>query len=604
MDESSDKSLAKPQPTANRGKSGGKAVGARRKAGKPRNYQKKTPKLLKNKYAQKKLEYDDITKRQAAVKARVATSYTAEEAGYMVAEGAEDTLEVTQDKLKELVDINTASKIFELDLPMTGPFALDYSPDTNMLLIGGQKGHVASFDWRKGNLRSEFQVDETVHDVHWLHNSTLFATAQKKYAYIYNYHGQEVHCLRGHVKPRQLEFLPFHLLLVSSCDFSRLVYQDVSIGEIVASFKTNLGVSRAMVQNPWNATINLAHNNGTVTMWSPTVAKPLVKMLCHRSPVDAVAVDPTGHYMATAGQDNKVNLWDIRTYKKLNTYDTKQAATALSISQRGALAVSSPYLTCVWKNSFKEAQAKPYMQCSMSTDYIKTLKFCPYEDVLGVGHSKGFSSLVIPGAGDPNFDSYMPNPFNTRKQRQEREVQQLLEKLRPDMITLDPTFIGTLNEKSDERKELDRKKKDLADRQARRQKRSQRSTRGAPKSKPMRIEAADASSGDEVSDHETTIVAGDHQSKSDEDENVTADTFTAKKKRKGRNSTLRKLETQRQRQSMDSRSNRQVERLDRDQQRQDRKMRNTPYNTDAAQSDQPRAALSRFYKGKRTNRPS
>ncbi|KAJ1656506.1 putative U3 small nucleolar RNA-associated protein 7 [Dispira simplex] len=604
MDGPADKPLTKSKPATNRGKPGGRSLGGRGRTDKLKSHHRKTPKLLKNKYAQKKLEYDDITKHQAAVKARVATSYTAEEAGYMVAEGAEDTLEITQDKLKELVDINTAAKIFDLDLPVTGPFALDYSPDTNMLLIGGQKGHVASFDWRKGNLKAEFQVDETVHDVHWLHNSTLFATAQKKYAYIYNYHGQEVHCLRGHVKPRQLEFLPFHMLLVSSCDFSRLVYQDVSLGEIVASFKTNLGVSRAMAQNPWNAVINLAHNNGTVTMWSPTVAKPLVKMLCHRSPVDAIAVDPTGHYLATAGQDNKVNLWDIRTYKKLNAYDTEQAATALAISQRGALAASSPYLTYIWKNGFKQKQAKPYMKCSMSTDHIRTLKFCPYEDVLGVGHSKGFSSLVIPGSGDPNFDSYMPNPFNTRKQRQEREVQQLLEKLRPDMITLDPTFIGTLNENSDERKELDRKKKDLADRQARRQKRTQRST-GVVKKKPTRTDTANVSSGDDVSDHETTIVAGDHQPNNpDEEGNAAADTFATKKKRKGRNSTLRKLETQRQRQSMDSRSSRQVKRLDRDQKRQDRKMGSTPYNTDAAKSDQPRAALSRFYKGKRTNRPS
>ena len=40
------------------------------------------------------------------------------------------------------------------------------------------------------------QVRETVRDVAMLHNESFFAAAQKKYAYIYDKHGLEVHCLK------------------------------------------------------------------------------------------------------------------------------------------------------------------------------------------------------------------------------------------------------------------------------------------------------------------------------------------------------------------------------------------------------------------------
>ena len=42
--------------------------------------------------------------------------------------------------------------------------------------------------------------------------------------------------------------------------------------------------------------MTLFYNTGTVTLWSPNVKKPLVKMLCHRGPVKAIAIDQGGWY--------------------------------------------------------------------------------------------------------------------------------------------------------------------------------------------------------------------------------------------------------------------------------------------------------------------
>lgn len=73
---------------------------------------------------------------------------------------------------------------------------------------------------------------------------------------------------------------------------------------------------------------------------------------------------------------------------------------------------------------------------------LSSIRFCPFQDILTVGHSAGLSSLLVPGAGEPNFDSAEADPFEGRNARREREVRGLLDKLAPDTIVLDPEIIG------------------------------------------------------------------------------------------------------------------------------------------------------------------
>jgi U3 small nucleolar RNA-associated protein 7 len=48
---------------------------------------------------------------------------------------------------------------------------------------------------------------------------------------------------------------------------------------------------------------------------------------------------------------------------------------------------------------------------------VRNMRFVPFEDVIGLGETKGFSSIIIPGSGDPNYDTFEFNPFESKKQK-------------------------------------------------------------------------------------------------------------------------------------------------------------------------------------------
>lgn len=51
--------------------------------------------------------------------------------------------------------------------------------------------------------------------VRFLQDQSYFAVAQKKYVFIYDRNGVELHRLKSHIEPTRLEFLPYHWLLAS-----------------------------------------------------------------------------------------------------------------------------------------------------------------------------------------------------------------------------------------------------------------------------------------------------------------------------------------------------------------------------------------------------
>jgi hypothetical protein len=156
--------------------------------------------------------------------------------GAIEAEGMERTYRFSQRDIKDAVDINAARKAFDLSLPELGPYRVGFTPNGRDLLLGGRRGHLALVRWGDYRLISETQVRETVRDVTFLHSGQFFAAAQKKYVYVYDNRGTEIHCLKDHTEVSRLDFLPLHFLLTSVGDQGVLRYQDTTYGKIGPSF--------------------------------------------------------------------------------------------------------------------------------------------------------------------------------------------------------------------------------------------------------------------------------------------------------------------------------------------------------------------------------
>ncbi|ORX39620.1 WD40-repeat-containing domain protein [Kockovaella imperatae] len=370
-------------------------------------------------------------------------------------EAGERTWRIGQGEIESAVGLSSRGKKFDLKFDGLGEYVVDYTRNGRHLAIASKLGHVATFDWQAGKLHSEIQLRETVRDIKFLQSESFYAVAQKKYVYIYDQDGVELHKLKQHIEPLHLEFLPYHYLLVSSGHAGYLKYHDVSTGTLLTQIPSRLGSPPSMTQNAHSGIIHLGHTNGTMTLWSPNMTTPHVKLLAHRGPVSCMAVDPSersaGRYTVTGGMDGMVKLWDGRMWgKEVKSWHLRNRPQTLSFSGRGMLAIGGKGGVTVYNDlhsgSSADSVPAPYLNLPTPSLTAHSAKFCPFDDILAVGHSRGISSLLVPGSGEPNFDSGELDVFESRTRRREREVRGVLDKIRPELITLDTEFLGKVGD--------------------------------------------------------------------------------------------------------------------------------------------------------------
>ena len=360
-----------------------------------------------------------------------------EEGGIVVDDEGEESTLVSQSTLLKAVDIGTRKKLFDFELK-GGPFVMKPTRNGRHVVIGGKGGQLSVVDRTTMNPLCDITVNESVLDATFLHNYTMFAAAQRKCTYIYDsISGAEVHCLKDQDRVTHLDYLPFHFLLVSWAENGIIRYLDTSTGQAVAKHFSKMGPCQSLRQNMATSVVHVGHSDGCVSLWTPSIAEPVMKIRAHFGPVSALACQDQMN-LITAGGEGKWKIWDLRKADKPVTAYSYVGAppTSIDVSQSGMIAIGNGVRVRVYPSeAFRQKVNAPYLTHRVA-DGVNTVRFCPFEDLLLLGKNTGVASILIPGSGKGDFDSYANNPFETRNQRREGEVRALMDKLRPDMITL------------------------------------------------------------------------------------------------------------------------------------------------------------------------
>ena len=312
----------------------------------------------------------------------------------------EDDVHLTQKQILKEIPIAIASRKFDFKLE-NGPYVGDITLNGRTILMGGNGGHFAAFDWYEGKKFFELFPDDEVRDVTFLFDETLSAMATNKSVYIHDKNGVQIHELKEHKKPLFLTFLRNHWLLASASENGRLVYTDVTEGKTVATIKTKRGRPNCMCHNRHNGIISIGQGNGVVSFWSPNIPEPAATVFTHPAPLTAIDIDISGNKMATAACDGSVKIWDLRNFDRKYSRSNDFIASNLAFSATGVLGVARGTKVQFYKSYDVK---KPFLQNDFGAN-VKSLKFVMFDDFAICGLDNGISSVVVPGSGEPNIDS-------------------------------------------------------------------------------------------------------------------------------------------------------------------------------------------------------
>ena len=180
-----------------------------------------------------------------------------------------------------------------------------------------------------------------------------------------------------------------------------------------------------------------------------------MKVLTHNGKLTHFDFSKDERFFVSVGTDQQMKVFDMRNYyKEIESYYCPSNAIDLKISQTGLTALSLKNQVLFWKGLNQTRQTKPYLKHEIQKDKtINSIDFANFEDFLGISKTGGFESILVPGSGLANFDTFKDEVNYTKSQRKENEVKRLLDKLPLSSIMLHSDMIGKIDPTSKEIKD-------------------------------------------------------------------------------------------------------------------------------------------------------
>lgn len=320
-----------------------------------------------------------------------------------------------QQEIKKKVSNCVVEKAFSLDLEKND-WKTKYSIDGRFLILFCSN-KICCFDVKTLNSFYEREIENII-DCIFLHNEKFVAISTSDSLIVINKNGQEIQCLRNYKDVTKLTFLKDHFLLVSLHQSPFLNYFDTTIGKEICSIYTKEKNCSAISYKS-DGIVLVGGSKGVLKFFSPNSKESLCQVFINSSKIFSIATKNENFACSTL---QGTFFYDFRKLNEPIYKLPKSNNVALS----NVIAISFRNKVSTFLNG------DPYLVESFN--YVNSLDFAPFEDILTIGSRNGIRNMIIPGSGDPNIDIYDDSPFLTKNQRKNREIRKMLEKIPSNFI--------------------------------------------------------------------------------------------------------------------------------------------------------------------------
>merc|ERR1719204_2372743 len=102
--------------------------------------------------------------------------------------GAEKSFEISMETIADSVNLQTAKKIFALELDH-GAYHIDYTRNGQYLALCGERGHLSIIRWQDFRVISEEHLapdSDWIHDVVFAANESMLCVAHREGVHVYD----------------------------------------------------------------------------------------------------------------------------------------------------------------------------------------------------------------------------------------------------------------------------------------------------------------------------------------------------------------------------------------------------------------------------------